>query len=80
MPLSPDAQKFLQDRANAGSRDVFELSVADARKQSLAFAAVTNEQVAHIVDMDIPGAYGAIPLRLYYPRADATQLHRFHHI
>lgn len=75
MPLSPDAQKFLDQRAQLGARDVVELSVADARKQSLHLAALTpGEHVARVRDLEIPGAYGAIPLRLYYPRADAGNL------
>lgn len=74
MPLHPDAQKFLDERERLGVRDVAELSVADARKQSLAFATVSNEPVARIVEKEIPGPYGATTLRLYYPRVDAVNL------
>jgi acetyl esterase len=75
MSLHPDAQKFLEQRERLGSRDVAELSVEEARKQSLYFAALTpGEAVARVADMEIPGAYGAIPLRLYYPHQDATRL------
>ena len=75
MPLHPDAQKFLAQRERLGARDVVELSIQDARKQSLRLAALApGEQVAQVRDMEIPGPYGAIALRLYYPRANGTQL------
>lgn len=75
MPLHPDAQKFLKQRERLGVRDVVTLSVDDARKQSLHLAALTpGAQVVKVRDVEIPGAYGAIPLRLYSPRADATQI------
>lgn len=75
MPLSPDAQKFLAQRERLGARDVSTLSVDAARKQSIHLAALTpGEAVAHVRDLEIPGAYGAIPLRLYYPRLEAPQL------
>lgn len=75
MPLHPDAQKFLDQRAQLGARDVVELSVADARKQSLHLAALTpGEHVARVRDLEIPGPYGAIQLRLYSPQTDAANL------
>lgn len=75
MPLHPDAQKFLEQRAELGQRDVVELSVQDARQQSLRFTAMTSgEPVARTRDLEIAGPYGAIAMRLYYPRADAHDL------
>jgi acetyl esterase len=75
MPLHPDAQKFLEQRERLGVRDVAELSVDAAREQAIRLAALTpGEAVARVRDLEIPGAYGAIPLRLYYPRQDAAAL------
>lgn len=75
MPLSPDAQKFLDQRAQLGARDVVELSVHDARQQSLRLAALMpGEHVARVRDLEIPGPYGAIQLRLYSPQTDAVDL------
>jgi acetyl esterase len=75
MPLHPDAQKFLEQRERLGVRDVAELSVDAAREQAIRLAALTpGEAVARVRDVEIPGAYGAIPLRLYYPRQDAAAL------
>ncbi len=75
MPLHPDAQQFLEQREQLGARDVTELSVEDARKQSIQLAKYTpGEAVARVRDLEIAGAYGALALRLYYPRADAANL------
>jgi acetyl esterase len=68
MPLAPDAQAFLDLRAAQGSRDVADLSVADARAQSIRLSALNPiEDVARVRDLSLPGPGGAIPARLYYP-------------
>lgn len=68
MPLSPDAQAFLDLRVAQNARDVEELTVEDARAQSIRLNAdLPREDVARTRDMEIPGPNGAIPVRLYYP-------------
>ena len=64
MSLSPDAQKFLDERAALGTRSVQELSVDDARAQSIRLNAnLPRDPVARVRDLNL----GAIPARLYYP-------------
>ncbi len=71
MPLHPEAQAYLDARDAAGSRPVDELSVEQAREQSMRLAKLTaGEEVARVQDMEIPGPSGPIPLRLYYPNLD----------
>lgn len=68
MPLHPDAQAFLDLRASQGARNVEELSVADARTQSIRLNAdLPREEVEHVREIEIAGSYGTIPARLYYP-------------
>ncbi len=68
MPLHPDAQAFLDLRASQGSRDIHELTVEQARAQSIRLnTGVPGAPVARVRDLQISGLYGAIPLRLYYP-------------
>ncbi len=70
MPLAPDAQKFLDDRAAQGARNVEELSVADARAQSIRLSAnLPREPVVRIRDAQFAGMYGMVDARLYYPNA-----------
>lgn len=75
MPLHPDAQAFMEMREAAGLRPVTELSVADAREQSIRLSRLFSEsvEVAHVEDVAIDGPRGLIPLRLYRP-ASATTL------
>lgn len=71
MPLHPDAQQNLDERAALGARNVQELSVAEGRAQSLRLAATApRERVPLIREFEIADAYGTIPLRLYYPNED----------
>ncbi|MCW5882046.1 MAG: alpha/beta hydrolase [Anaerolineae bacterium] len=75
MTLHPDARAFLDEREAAGSRPVTELTVEEARAQSIRLAALLGQvpDVASVADYDIPGPRGPIPLRAYRP-ADAIAL------
>ena len=70
MPLQASAKAFLDDRAAMGVRPVQELSVEQARAQTIriAQAAGPGEPVARAEDLTIPGPLGAIPIRLYTPQ------------
>src|SRR5262245_55184883 len=71
MPLHPDAQSFLDARQAAGALPVEELTVDAARAQSIRLSAgLPRQDVARVRDIEIPSAYGAIPIRLYYPNTD----------
>jgi acetyl esterase len=68
MPLHPDAQAFLDLRASLGTRPVEELSVEEARAQSIRLSAtLPRHEVARVREVSIPGNYGEIPARAYYP-------------
>lgn len=68
MPLHPDAKAFLDLRVAQGSKPVEELSVADARAQSIRLSAsLPRHEVARVRGLEISGSAGAIPARLYYP-------------
>lgn len=68
MPLHPDAQAFLDDRLARGARNNEDLSVQDARAQTIRLNATTpREKVARTRDIEIPGQGAKIPARLYYP-------------
>ena len=70
MPLHASAKAFLDDRAAMGVRPVQELSVEQARAQTIriAQAAGPGEPVTRAEDLTIPGPLGAIPIRLYTPQ------------
>ncbi len=69
MPLHPDAQKFFAERAALGARNPEDMSVEDARAQSIRLNAnLPRPDVARVREIEIAGEYGAIPARLYYPK------------
>src|SRR5256712_2633420 len=70
MPLQASAKAFLDDRAAMGVRPVQELSVEQARAQTIRIAQAMGpgEPVARTEDRAIPGPLGAIPIRLYTPQ------------
>ncbi len=74
MTLHPDARAFLDAREAAGVRPVQDLTVAEAREQSIRLMALVDSgpAVATITDRDIPGPRGPIPLRVYRPADGAT--------
>lgn len=68
MALHPDAEAFFAAREAAGALPVEDMTVPDARAQSIRLAAgLARQDVARVRDMEIPGAHGEIGLRLYYP-------------
>ncbi len=69
MTLHPDARAFLDEREAAGARPVQDLTVAEAREQSIRLAALVAEgpAVEGIDDLIVPGPHGPIPLRVYRP-------------
>lgn len=75
MPLHPSAREFLEQRAAAGARPVEELSVEQAREQGTRLAKLLGpgEPVAKVADREIPGPYGAIPIRVYVPTVGKPQ-------
>src|SRR2546425_8026329 len=74
MPLHASAKAFLDDRAAMGVRPVQELSVEQARAQTIriAQAAGPGEPVARTEDVTIPGPLGQIPIRVYAPVEKGT--------
>src|SRR2546422_6537922 len=70
MPLQASAKAFLDDRAAMGVRPVQELSVEQARAQTIRIAQAMGpgEPVARTEDRAIPGPLGEIPIRLYTPQ------------
>lgn len=80
MPLDPQAQAFLDERARLGSKSVAELTVEQAREQSNRFARMNPiHPVAATRDLEIPGPGGSIPIRLYYPTAGTLPILVFFH-
>lgn len=71
MPLDPQAQAFLDQRAAVGARPVNELSVADARAQAIRLSALAGpgEPVESVEDRTIGLADGTIPIRVYTRRS-----------
>lgn len=69
MPLHPDARASMEARDKAGVKSVEQLSVADARFQAVRVIYLQGmpEPVHRIEDRHIPGPFGPIPLRLYWP-------------
>ena len=76
MPLDPDAEAFLRARAEAGPS--LPLSVLGASKVREVMAAATASApsprpIQHVLDHQVPGPVGAIPIRVYRP-SDADAL------
>jgi acetyl esterase len=73
MPLHPEAQEFLDSRAAQGVRNPEDMTVQDARDQSVRTnTAVRGPDVARVRDLEIPAPIGSIPARLYYPNLNPT--------
>jgi acetyl esterase len=69
--LHPQADAYLRELHAAGARALHELSVSEAREAELADLESTSpEPVACVLDLDVPGPGGDVPVRLYRP--DAT--------
>ncbi len=73
MALDPQARAVLDQMAALGGPALHELSVSEARSQSVDMAAMhgSPESVANIEDLELTGPAGAIPVRLYSPGGDA---------
>ena len=68
MPLDPQMKAILDAMAASGQRAFHTMEPAAARKQMAQFVAkATPELVAKVEDRKIPGAGGAIPIRIYTP-------------
>jgi acetyl esterase/lipase len=69
VPLHPDAKVFMDIRTAAGSRPVTELTVEQARQQSMDMMRLLGppEAVAGVRDVEAPGPHGNIPIRIYTP-------------
>ena len=70
MPVDPQIQMLLNLRA--GLPELHTLSVADARVQFAArdFAGLRRPEVASVVNRDMQGPGGSLPLRIYTPLGD----------
>jgi acetyl esterase len=68
--LDPQAEAYLRELHAAGARPLHELSVAEAREAELAELEPTAvEPVARVLELDIPGPGGDVPVRVYRPDA-----------
>lgn len=68
MPLHPQVRRLLDRIAGNGAPDFSTLSIAEARALAAARKRLAGP-LARTVDMQVPGAGGAIPLRVYYPES-----------
>jgi acetyl esterase len=69
MPIHPLAQESLAVREAAGAKSVEQLSVADARQQAerLIYLQGPPQPVYQVVDHEVDGPNGPIPVRVYTP-------------
>lgn len=68
MPLDPGVINFFAEREAMGARATEELSVPEAREQSIRLnAALPRPEVARVRDIEMSSEFGTIPARLYYP-------------
>lgn len=72
MPLHPDAQAYLDLRLTHGEQPYHDLTVAEARAQSVRMSQLSGPgmPVAQVEDRLIPGPGGEIPVRLYRPDSE----------
>jgi acetyl esterase len=72
MALDPQVRTLLDQMGALGNPPINELSVSDARKQSMDMAAMQGvlEPVATIEDRTLPGPACPIPVRVYTPAID----------
>ncbi len=74
MPLDKQAQAFLDQRAAAGVRQFYDLTVEQAREQAIRFSKLMGapEAVTHVEDRSIPNSGGEMPIRIYKHKADSV--------
>jgi acetyl esterase/lipase len=67
MPLNPQAQAYLDQRAAAGARQFYELPVAEAREQAVRLSKLmgTPEPVASVEERVVPCSGVELPVRIY---------------
>jgi len=73
MPLDPQAQAMRDRAAAAGVAPLYTLSIEQARAADLAAiqaAAGSGEAVHSVVNREIPGPGGVLPIRIYRPSDD----------
>lgn len=73
MPYHPQVQLLRSQRAAEQTPPLYTLSVEQARAADLAAiqaAAGNHEPVHQVVDREIPGPGGSLPIRIYRPQAD----------
>ena len=71
--LNPQTQAVLDALADAGARPFEEMSVPEARDAAAGFLGLQGDQepVATVSDIQIPGADGKLPARVYNPSGNA---------
>ena len=69
MALDPQARAVLDRLAAMGGPPINEMTVSDARRDSIKMAAMQGapEEVAKVEDRTLPGPAGEIPVRIYTP-------------
>jgi acetyl esterase len=73
MPLDPQVAAMRAERAKSATPPLYTMSVAQARAEdlrSIQEAGGQPEPVADVLDEDIPGPGGPIPIRIYRPSAE----------
>ncbi|MCP5150358.1 MAG: alpha/beta hydrolase [Ectothiorhodospiraceae bacterium] len=77
MPLDPEIRQFLDRMASAGVKPVQSLDPVAAREQMEALVRarpIPPTPVGEVRDVTVPGAAGAIPVRVYRPEGARGQL------
>ncbi len=73
MPLDPQVQALRERLVAANARPLYTMSLAEARAADLAAnqeSGGTPEPVAQVIDQQVSGTGGSIPIRIYRPDAD----------
>ncbi len=70
MPLDAQTKALLDKMVNSPPRHSLPLEVARQQAREVARLAGEVEPVAKVVDMEIPGPGGDIPVRFYYPQGE----------
>jgi acetyl esterase len=73
MPLDPQVAAMRAERAKSATPPLYMMSVAQARAEdlrSIQEAGGRPEPVADVLDQDIPGPGGPIPIRIYRPSGE----------
>src|ERR1700722_1413249 len=68
MPLDQPMANLMDDMVRAGARPMGQHSLGEARRSIATAAPRSEEMIEEIKNLEVPGPYGPIPLRLYRPR------------